>query len=174
LGDGGAITTNDDELATVVRALLNYGSEIKYKNKYKGINSRLDELQAALLGVKLKTLDKETEIRRDVATRYMNEIKNPKIILPTVAIPSAHVWHLFVVRAVNREHLQQYLTDHKIQTVIHYPIPPHKQEAYQEWNHLNYPISEKIHKEVLSIPLSHVMSDYDIMHIINVINNYEN
>jgi len=145
LGDGGAVTTNNDELASTIRALANYGSHVKYKNKYQGLNSRLDELQAALLGVKLKTLDTDTEIKRKIAARYLSEIRNDKIKLPKVPEQSAHVWHLFVIRTADRDQLQQYLAENGIQTVIHYPIPPHKQEAYKEWNGLSYPISEQIH-----------------------------
>ena len=172
LGDAGAITTNIDELASTLRTLLNYGSQVKYQNLYKGINSRLDELQAAILGVKLKTLDQETAIKRDIANRYINEIKNPKIILPTVVLKSAHVWHLFVIRTEDREHLQQYLSTNGIQTVIHYSIPPHKQMAYKELNELSLPISEQVHNEVLSLPLSQVMSKLDVDSVINAINNY--
>jgi dTDP-4-amino-4,6-dideoxygalactose transaminase len=172
LGDGGAITTNDDELAIALRALLNYGSHVKYQNLYKGINSRLDELQAALLSVKLKTLDSETEIKRNFASRYINEIKNKEIILPQANYRYAHVWHLFVIRTPNRNKLQQYLSDNNIQTVIHYPIPPHKQQAYKEWNELNYPISEKIHAEVLSLPLSPVMVEHEVNKVIEILNLY--
>ena len=172
LGDAGAITTNNDELASAVRALLNYGSHIKYQNLYKGINSRLDELQAALLGVKLKTLDQETEVKRKIADRYQKEITNPKITLPYVVIEESHVWHLFVIRTENRKALQEYLTANEIQTVIHYPIPPHKQSAYKELSHLDLPISELIHKEVLSIPLSHVMTNIEVRKIIDVLNEY--
>jgi dTDP-4-amino-4,6-dideoxygalactose transaminase len=172
LGDGGAITTNDDELATALRALLNYGSHIKYQNLYKGINSRLDELQAALLGVKLKTLDSETEIKRNLANRYISEIKNKEIILPQVHYLDAHVWHLFVIRTTDRNKLQQYLSDNNIQTVIHYPIPPHKQQAYKEWGELNYPISEKIHAEVLSLPMSPVITEHEISKVVEVLNRY--
>jgi len=172
LGDAGAITTNEDELANAVKALLNYGSEIKYQNKYKGVNSRLDELQAALLGVKLKTLDQETQIRRDIASRYLTEITNPKLILPEIKEPKSHVWHLFVIRTENRDHLQKYLFDNEIQTVIHYPIPPHKQAAYREWNHLHFPVSEKIHTEVLSLPLSPVLTYTEVSRVIEVLNAY--
>lgn len=172
LGDAGAITTNNDELATTLRTLLNYGSQIKYQNLYKGINSRLDELQAALLGVKLKTLDQETAIKREIANRYINEIKTPKIILPSLVLQPAHVWHLFVIRTKDREHLQQYLNSNGIQTVIHYPIPPNKQQAYNELNGLSLPITEQIHNEVLSLPLSQVMLKADVDSVINVINNY--
>jgi dTDP-4-amino-4,6-dideoxygalactose transaminase len=170
LGDAGAITTNDDDLAATIKALLNYGSHIKYQNKFKGMNSRLDELQAALLTVKLKTLDVETQQRRTIANRYLNEVNNPKIILPLVEEQKAHVWHLFVVRSANRNDLQNYLGDNGIQTVIHYPIPPHKQEAYKEWNALQFPISEKIHNEVLSLPISHVLTESEITRIIDIMN----
>ncbi|MFS2190301.1 DegT/DnrJ/EryC1/StrS family aminotransferase [Mucilaginibacter sp. Mucisp84] len=172
LGDAGAITTNDDSLNGSIRALLNYGSHKKYENLYKGVNSRLDELQAALLSVKLKTLDQETATKRAIANRYLAEINNGKIILPKVAEQSAHVWHLFVVRTDTRGHLQQYLTDKGIQTVIHYPIPPHQQEAYKEWNHLSYPLSEMIHREVLSLPLSPVLKPEEVDYIIESINEY--
>lgn len=172
LGDAGAITTNDDSLNGSIRALLNYGSHKKYENLYKGVNSRLDELQAALLSVKLKTLDQETATKRAIANRYMAEINNGKIILPKVAEQDAHVWHLFVIRTHTREHLQQYLSNNGIQTVIHYPIPPHKQEAYKEWNDLNYPISETIHREVLSLPLSPVLKPEEVDYVIKVLNEY--
>jgi len=172
LGDGGAITTNDDQLAFTIRALLNYGSHAKYENRFKGINSRLDELQAALLQVKLKSLDHETKRRREIANCYRLEIKNPKIILPQVKLEVAHVWHLFVVRTADRNHLQQYLTNNAIQTVIHYPIPPHKQEAYPEMNSNSFPISEQIHNEVLSLPISSVMKTEEVTYIINKINAY--
>lgn len=172
LGDAGAVTTNDDELASAIRSLANYGSEIKYKNKYKGVNSRLDELQAGLLSAKLKYVDKETEYKRAIANRYLTEINNPKIILPAVAIESAHVWHLFVVRTADRMHLQQYLTENGIQTVIHYPIPPHQQDAYKEWNDLSYPISEKIHREVLSLPLNQVLTNAEVDAIVKTVNAY--
>ena len=173
LGDAGAITTNDDALAATLRALLNYGSHEKYKNLFKGINSRLDELQAALLDVKLKTLDAETETKRKIANRYIQEIKNPLIILPIVQNQLAHVWHLFVVRTENRNEFQNYLTENGIQTVIHYPIPPHKQEAYKELNSMTLPIAENIHKTVISLPLSSVLLDAEVDTIIRVINAYK-
>lgn len=172
LGDGGAITTNDDELAECLRALLNYGSHVKYQNLYKGVNSRLDELQAALLKVKLNKLDLETIRKRDTANRYLTEITNPKIVLPKVTNDLAHVWHLFVIRTANRDDLQKFLTDNGVQTVIHYPIPPHKQEAYKELNSLSFPISEQIHKEVLSLPLSAVLEKEEIDNIIKILNEY--
>jgi dTDP-4-amino-4,6-dideoxygalactose transaminase len=172
LGDAGAVTTNDDELAACLRALLNYGSQIKYQNLYKGINSRLDELQAALLSVKLKYLDTETATRRAIAQRYCTEILNSKIILPKVNDAMAHVWHLFVIRTENRNNLQQYLANNGIQTVIHYPIPPHKQQAYKEWNNLVFSISELIHKTVISLPLSHVMNHGQISKVIKALNAF--
>ncbi len=173
LGDGGAITTNDDELAKCVRSLGNYGSEEKYKNQYKGFNSRLDEIQAAILSVKLKYLDNEIEHRRKVANYYLENIKNEKIILPKVLTKDSHVWHLFVIRHPEREKLQEYLTQNNIQTLIHYPIPPHKQKAYSEYNHLSLKVTEKIHQEVLSLPISPVMKDEDMKEVVEVINSYE-
>lgn len=172
LGDAGAITTNDDDLASCLRALLNYGSQVKYKNLYKGVNSRLDELQAALLNVKLKNLDEETTVKRKIAERYLTEIKNPKITLPKVIFDLAHVWHLFVIMTNKREELQEYLNDNGIQTVIHYPIPPHRQEAYKEWNDMSFPISELIHQTVISLPLSAVMTSEEVDRVINVLNSY--
>lgn len=172
LGDAGAVTTNDDELAFTIRALLNYGSHVKYQNLLKGVNSRLDELQAALLLVKLKYLDDETNARRSVANRYLNEISNAKLTLPIVEVQSAHVWHLFVIRTADRNQLQKYLSDQGIQTVIHYPIPPHQQPAYKELSELLLPITEKIHKEVLSIPISPVISDDEVTKVIDALNAY--
>lgn len=170
LGDAGAITTNDDQLAETVKALLNYGSHIKYKNLYKGVNSRLDELQAAMLNVKLPHLDRDIIKRRQVAFRYLNEIKNNKIILPSVLNSDSHVWHLFVIRINNRDDFQNYLLKNSIQTVIHYPIPPHKQAAYKELSHFSFPISETIHKEVLSLPISSSLTEEEVDKIINIIN----
>lgn len=173
LGDAGAITTNDDELAEAIRALRNYGSHKKYENLYKGYNHRLDEIQAAMLRVKLNYLDQENEARRMIADSYQQSIDNEKIILPTVPENSQeHVWHVFVIRTQERNYLQSYLTDRGIQTVIHYPIPPHKQKAYTEWNQYEYPISEKIHEEVLSLPISPVQSIEDTKRIIEAINQY--
>ena len=172
LGDGGAITTNDDELAATIRTLLNYGSKVKYQNIYKGVNSRLDELQAALLGVKLKHLDIETDIKRNIANRYRTEIINKRIVLPKVVNPLAHVWHLFVVRVKDRKDFQSYLTANNIQTVIHYPIPPHRQEAYKELNGKSFPISELIHETVISLPLSSVMENSEVKRIIDLVNSY--
>jgi len=173
LGDAGAITTNDDQLATTIRALANYGSNQKYVNIYKGLNSRLDEIQAAILDVKLKYIDSENQKRIDIAKHYISEIKNPKIILPELPEnENEHVWHLFVIRTENRDELQNYLTEKNIQTLIHYPIPPHQQNAYNEWNNMSFPISEKIHNEVLSLPISPVLEDEEIQTIIKVLNNF--
>lgn len=172
LGDGGAITTNDDGLAEKLRALRNYGSHVKYCNLYKGVNSRLDEIQAAVLRVKLEGLDRDNQRRREIAKMYRENIVNPKIILPESSSEKGHVWHLFVIRCVHRERLQHYLTEHGIQTLIHYPTPPHQQAAYGELNHLSLPVTEKIHAEVLSLPLYPVMVDRDIHKLIAVINRF--
>jgi dTDP-4-amino-4,6-dideoxygalactose transaminase len=173
LGDGGAITTNDEQLADVIRAYRNYGSHIKYHNLYQGINSRLDELQAALLSVKLKYLDKENEYRRQIATYYLSHIANPLVQLPTVKIPESHVWHLFTVQVTNRLHFQEYLQKNNIQTVIHYPIAPHQQAAYKEYKNLKLPITEKIHQSILSLPISPVLSSQDVEEIVAIINLYD-
>jgi dTDP-4-amino-4,6-dideoxygalactose transaminase len=173
LGDGGAVTTNDEELANAIKALGNYGSHKKYENLYKGVNSRLDEMQAALLRVKLRYLDNEIEKRREIAEYYLEHIKHPQLFLPTLTCKQNHVWHLFVVRTQNRDALQNYLQLNGIQTLIHYPIPPHKQQAYKEWNGYNYPISEQIHDEVLSLPISSVQSLEDSKKVVGVINEYK-
>lgn len=173
LGDAGGITTNDEELAKTIRALANYGSNQKYVNIYQGLNSRLDEIQAAVLGVKLKYIDAENSRRKEIAKRYIAEIKNPNMLLPeNPANEAEHVWHLFVIRTPSRENLQNYLTDNGVQNLIHYPIPPHKQEAYKDWNNLSFPITEQIHDEVLSLPISPVMSDEEVSHVITCCNNY--
>lgn len=175
LGDGGAVTTNDDHLAKVIQSLRNYGSEEKYKNEYVGVNSRLDELQAAFLNVKLPNLDEENNIRKTIAKRYLNEIKNDKIILPTLSLrgtKQSHVFHLFVIRTENRDELQQYLLENGIQTMIHYPVPPHRQKAFSNWKHLSFPITEKIHNEVLSLPISPVMTMVELSFIIEILNKY--
>ncbi len=178
LGDGGAITTNDDELATVLKALRNYGSHVKYQNLYKGINSRLDELQAAFLTVKLKQLDTENQYRRNIAQYYINHIHNEKVLLPFAANTNieknlSHVWHLFVVRVDNRVAFQEYLTNNGIQTVIHYPVPPHKQLAYKEWNELSFPVSEQIHHQIISLPISPVMKKEEYEKVVEVVNKYQ-
>lgn len=173
LGDGGAVTTDDDDLANTIRALANYGSHKKYENRYQGVNSRLDELQAALLRIKLRDLDNETSKRREIANFYLTSIHNPLIILPTLVYADRHVWHLFVIRTKERQRLQQYLTDKGIQTLIHYPIPPHKQEAYKEWGDQMYPISEQIHNEVLSLPMGGFLGRSDCEYIVKAINEYQ-
>ena len=172
LGDGGSVTTNDEELANTIKALANYGSHKKYENLFKGINSRLDEIQAAMLRVKLKYLDNEVEKRREIANYYLQNIKNDKLILPTARAEDNHVWHLFVVRTSQREELQKYLVDNGIQTLIHYPIPPHKQNAYKEWNNESYPISEQIHTEVLSLPISGVQNLENTKNIVEKLNEF--
>ena len=171
LGDGGAVTTNDEELAKTIKALGNYGSHKKYENLYQGINSRLDEMQAAMLRVKLRYLDKEIEKRQEIANYYLKYIKNENIVLPTITTDS--VWHLFVIRTEKRDKLQKYLLDNGIQTLIHYPLAPHKQEAYKEWNNESFPISEKIHDEVLSLPISAVQTMDDTIEIVETINKWK-
>jgi dTDP-4-amino-4,6-dideoxygalactose transaminase len=172
LGDAGAITTNDAELAKVLFAIRNYGSQQKYHNDYIGVNSRLDELQAAFLNVKLPHLDSENELRRVIAKRYLDEINNKKIILPYWDETNNHVFHLFVIRTQNRDHLQDNLKQNNIETLIHYPIPPHKQKAFAHWNSLSFPITQKIHKEVLSLPLSPVMTSDEVDYVIQILNQY--
>lgn len=172
LGDGGAVTTNNEILANTIRALGNYGSHKKYENLYKGVNSRLDELQSALLRVKLKHLDKETEHRKTIANLYLSEIKNKNITLPTLTNEKNHVWHVFVVRTHDRGKLQKYLLNNSIETLIHYPLASHNQEAYKEWNNESFPISEKIHSEILSLPLSGIQSLEDTKKIIKVVNEF--
>jgi dTDP-4-amino-4,6-dideoxygalactose transaminase len=172
LGDGGAVTTNDDALAKVIQSLRNYGSEAKYQNEYIGVNSRLDELQAAFLNVKLHNLNVENNYRKAIAKRYLSEVKNDKITLPFWNFSDNHVFHLFVIRTENRDELQQFLLEKGIQTMIHYPVPPHKQKAFLAWNHLSFPITEKIHKEVLSLPISPVLTDDEVGFIISVLNQY--
>jgi dTDP-4-amino-4,6-dideoxygalactose transaminase len=209
LGDAGAVTTNDDELADVVRAMANYGSSRKYINDYQGLNSRLDEIQAAILRVKLPRLDADNQRRRDIAQYYITNIKNTDIILPGTRNlepetrnlepgirneeqgsgnkergtrnkerwnsgfhPLSHVWHLFVIRHPERDKLQKYLSDRGVQTLVHYPVPPHRQKAYSDWNSLSLPITEKIHREVLSLPISQVMDDKETRQITEIINSF--
>lgn len=174
LGDAGAVTTQDENLAETIRALANYGSNQKYVNIYQGLNSRLDEIQAAVLDVKLQYIDAENQYRRIIAHRYLAEIKNPKIILPELPEhDSEHVWHLFVIRTQEREKLQENLNQQGVQTLIHYPIPPHKQKAYKEWNNQSYPLTEQIHQEVLSLPISPVMGKEEMDQVIDAINRYD-
>ncbi|MDO8954811.1 MAG: DegT/DnrJ/EryC1/StrS family aminotransferase [Gammaproteobacteria bacterium] len=173
LGDAGAITTNDDILAKKLQALRNYGSFVKYQNIYQGVNSRLDEIQAAVLRVKLNYIDNDNSVRNKVAHAYLAGIKNPIIKLPKPGFDKSHVWHLFVIRTSDRDKLQQYLNQKGVQTIIHYPIPPHKQQAYEAMNDLSFPITEQIHREVLSLPISPIMTDQEIEQVIEAINAYK-
>lgn len=178
LGDGGAVTTNDHELAEVIRALANYGSKKKYVCTYRGLNSRLDEIQAAVLRTKLPRLDADNKKRNEIAESYLNNIKHPDIILPwhsNFSNPEfpTHVWHLFIIRTKYRDDLQRYLTQQNIQTLIHYPIPPHKQLAYNELINENLPLTDQIHDQVLSLPISPVMSNTEADLVINCINNFK-
>ena len=177
LGDAGAVTTDNDDLAKVVRTIANYGSDVKYHNLYKGLNSRLDEIQAAILRVKLKRLDQDNQKRREIAQYYIRNINNPKLIVQSDFDQSekdlsSHVWHIFIVRTEKRDELQSYLSANGIQTLIHYPIPPHKQKAYSEWNSRSYSISETIHKQVLSLPISQVMTIEDAIAVTDIINSF--
>ncbi len=178
LGDAGAVTTNDDMLAEIIRALANYGSRKKYVFDYCGLNSRLDEIQAAVLSVKLKRLDKDNQRRREIVQYYCENIINPDIILPIINNSSSpinnksHVWHIFIIRHYDRIRLQKLLEENGVQTLIHYPIPPHKQNAYKEWNHMSFPITEQIHQEVLSLPISPVMNNQEVQTIVKTINSF--
>lgn len=173
LGDGGAVTTNDEEIYHKIKALANYGSDRKYHHIYKGLNSRLDEIQAAVLDVKLPHLDDDNEYRRKIVQYYHSHIDNPLITLPETYDDKAHVWHVFAVRTQERDRFQQYLTDNGIQTIIHYPTPPHKQLAYQEWNGLSFPITEKIHREIISLPISPVLTDDEVKKVVEVVNAWK-
>lgn len=177
LGDAGAITTNDEELMKTIRALGNYGSHKKYENLYRGENSRLDEIQAAILSVKLKCLDKDTNRRQEIALAYSTDINNPLISTPslpanTLANLGSHVFHLYVVRVEQRDLFQKYLHEAGIGTLIHYPIPPHKQKAFSCWRHQSYPLTEKIHSTVLSLPISPVMTDDQVLSVIKACNSF--
>ena len=172
LGDGGAVTTNDKELADTVRALANYGSQKKYVFKYCGRNSRLDEIQAAVLNVKLKHLDSDNVNRQQIAKYYYENIKNPKVVLPKRIDDQNNVYHLFPVFCEERDDFQQYLKDNGIQTLIHYPIPPHKQECYKEWSNISLPITEKIHAQELSLPMSPCLTMEETAYVVEVINKY--
>lgn len=173
LGDAGAITTNDNQLATIIKSLRNYGSHVKYQNDYKGINSRLDEMQAAFLNVKLKYLDEDIHLRRHIANQYLRRINNNEILLPSIEHEELHVWHLFVVRCHDRNALKLFLDSQEIQTLVHYPVPPHKQLAYKEYNTYSYPETELIHEEVLSLPMDPTMSDNDISIVIEALNSFK-
>lgn len=172
MGDGGAVTTNDEELFNKIKAIANYGSDRKYHHIYKGVNSRLDEIQAAVLDIKLNHLDSDNNKRREISKYYRENIKNSKIILPETYDEKSHVWHIFAVRTHNRDEFQKYLTEKGIQTIIHYPTPPHKQGAYKEWNNLSFPITEEIHNTILSLPISPVMTDSEIEKVVEVVNEF--
>lgn len=175
LGDAGAVTTNDEGLYKTINALRNYGSLKKYENVYQGLNSRMDEIQAAFLNIKLKYIQQDIEARRQVANYYIENIKHPDIILPTFDFQlstDSHVWHLFVIRTKKRKKLQKYLLENGIQSLIHYPIPPHKQKAYKEYNTLSFPITEMIHNEALSLPISVVLEKKDIIKVVSLINSF--
>ncbi len=173
LGDGGAVTTNDDDLATKVRALRNYGSDVKYHFPYRGTNSRLDEIQAAWLRVKLPHLDSDNQRRREIAEQYQKGIVNPEIRLPKAPpLPEQNVWHVYTVFCKQRDLLQKYLMDRGIQTVIHYPIPPHRQPAYTEWHDMSLPITEEIHDTVLSLPMNPVLTDAEVTEVIRAVNAF--
>lgn len=179
LGDAGAVTTNDDELTTVISALANYGSTKKYINVYQGLNSRLDEIQAAFLDIKLKYIDQENNVRKSIAYEYVSLIQNPDLFLPVFSpegvkkTENRHVYHLFVVRSKKRDKLQEYFSDNGVQTLIHYPIPPHFQKAYRSMKGLQLPITEKIHNEVISLPISPVMQQEELVQVINLLNSFK-
>jgi dTDP-4-amino-4,6-dideoxygalactose transaminase len=186
LGDAGAVTTNDDTIADVVRTIANYGSRVKYQNIYQGLNSRLDEIQASILRVKLPRLDTDNQRRNEVAKYYLENIKHPGIYLPVSRnsennnttsnqnsqVPLSHVWHVFVIRCKHRDDLQHYLSENHIQTIIHYPIPPHQQPAYKEWNQIQLPLTESIHKQVLSLPIGPDMNKEEIRQVVETINRF--
>lgn len=172
LGDSGAVTTKDPDLIRIIRALANYGSAQKYVNQFQGLNSRMDEIQAAFLNVKLRYIESENRRRQEIAAYYLKNLNNDKFILPNSGENNEHVWHLFVIRTKNRNELQAYLQEQGIQTLIHYPIPPHKQEAYKELNTVSLPITELIHQEVLSLPISPVMTDEEVIKVAKVLNTY--
>ena len=172
LGDGGAVTTNDEELATVIRVLRNYGAAKKYVSKYLGINSRLDEIQAAFLRCKLPSLDADNNRRREIASHYLSEIKNSKIVLPTFNGSEDHIFHLFVVLVEDRNDFIEFLKRNEIGTLVHYPVAPHKQEALSAFSHLKFPVTERIHREIVSIPISPILTETQVSRIISVLNSY--
>ncbi|CAI8254273.1 MAG: dTDP-3-amino-3,6-dideoxy-alpha-D-galactopyranose transaminase [Flavobacteriaceae bacterium] len=172
LGDAGAVTTNDTNLANAIKKLRNYGSSSKYVNELLGVNSRLDEIQASFLSVKLPFLDKDNQARRDIANAYLEGICNPKVVLPCYDGSKNHVFHLFVVQVASREHFQDYLKDKAIATLIHYPIPPHQQKALQDLKNLRFEVSQALHQQVISLPISPVMTQLQIEKVINAVNAY--
>lgn len=171
LGDGGAVTTNDDQLAEAVRSISNYGSSTKYVFDYRGRNSRLDELQAAVLSVKLKYLDADNARRQQIALQYINQIHNPLLQMPQ-ASDSDSVYHIFPVLTAHRDQLQQYLHAHGVETAIHYPIPPHRQACYQQWKDLKLPVTELIHEQEISLPCHQAMSEAEVEYIISLLNDF--
>jgi dTDP-4-amino-4,6-dideoxygalactose transaminase len=173
LGDAGAITTSDEALYTKLKALANYGSHAKYYNSYQGFNSRLDELQAAVLRVKLRYLDRDNKRRQAIAHFYSKNISNHRFVLPKLGEPASNVWHVFPLLSTQRSKLISYLDSNGIRTLIHYPVPPHKQEAFIDWNHESYPVSEAVHRNILSIPISPVMSDAEIGRVVEVLNRFD-
>jgi dTDP-4-amino-4,6-dideoxygalactose transaminase len=172
MGDAGGITTNDKELFEKVKAIANYGSDYKYHHIYKGVNSRLDELQAGILDIRLAHLDDDNARRREIATYYRENMKNPLITLPQTYDEQSHVWHIFAVRCKERDRLQKYLEENGVQTNIHYPVPPHKQGAYKEWKTLSFPVTEQIHKEIISLPISPVLTDEEVKQVVELINAF--
>ena len=174
IGDGGAVTTNDEDLSHIIRSLANYGEEEKYHNRYKGINSRLDELHAAVLSVKLKYLEEDNELRRTIAEHYSQYITNTGLVLPTVPTRESHVWHQFVVRTHERDLLKKHFHEHGIGTMVHYPVPPHHQKAYQEWSNSLYPITQEIHDTVLSLPINTSMTTEEVQKVVQACNAYQN
>ncbi len=172
LGDGGAVTTNDTELAELISKLRNYGFSQRYVSDWVGVNSRLDEVQAALLLIKLKQLDGDNEKRRQIAQRYLSEIENNAIQLPRYDGGKDHIFHLFVVRVADRDRFRTYLNENEIGHLVHYPIPPHKQKALSELSHLSFPVTETIHDTIVSIPISPVMTESEVSQVINVLNRY--
>ncbi|WP_339666554.1 DegT/DnrJ/EryC1/StrS family aminotransferase [uncultured Pseudomonas sp.] len=173
LGDGGAVTTDDEDLAKMIRALGNYGSHKKYENLYQGVNSRLDEIQAAVLRVKLRHLDEEIRNRREVAEHYLDNIDNPRIQLPMIKEPKSHVWHLFVLRTNKRDDFQNHLLAERVQTLIHYPIPPHKQPAYKAWGSQTFALTEQIHSSVVSLPMGPHLSKEQLHQVVEAVNNFK-
>lgn len=171
-GDAGAVTTNDPQISSIIRTLANYGSSRKYVFDYIGLNSRLDEIHAAILDVKLKFLDADNEQRRKIARFYIENINHPDVIVPIVRDWRSHVFHIFTIRSHRRKKLHEYLTQNGIQTEIHYPIPPHKQKCYPQWNGLSFPISEQIHDEELSLPISPVLTEKEVLEVVHVINSF--
>ena len=169
MGDAGAVTTNDKELAQIIEELGNYGSSKKYVFDYQGRNSRLDEIQAAMLDVKLRHLDEDNQRRQAIADYYINNVKHPEILLPT---PSNSVYHIFPILCERRDELQQYLKENGVETMIHYPIPPHKQACYKEWNDLSFPITERIHRQELSLPCHPAMKQEEADQIVSLLHRF--